>query len=55
MHQRKAGVVGLRVKLPEIFDISNLDENYAFGDAIVNEANASDWMVGVRAHRDFLP
>jgi alpha-ketoglutarate-dependent 2,4-dichlorophenoxyacetate dioxygenase len=27
VHQRKAGVIGLRVKLPEIFDISNLDEN----------------------------
>jgi alpha-ketoglutarate-dependent 2,4-dichlorophenoxyacetate dioxygenase len=27
VHQRKAGVMGLRVKLPEIFDISNLDEN----------------------------
>ena len=26
-HQRKRGVLGLRVKLPEIFDISNLDEN----------------------------
>ncbi len=27
VHQRKAGMMGLRVKLPEIFDISNLDEN----------------------------
>ena len=27
VHQRKAGVMGLRVKLLEIFDISNLDEN----------------------------
>jgi len=27
VHQRKAGVIGPRVKLPEIFDISNVDEN----------------------------
>jgi alpha-ketoglutarate-dependent 2,4-dichlorophenoxyacetate dioxygenase len=27
VHQRKAGVMGMRVKLPEIFDVSNLDEN----------------------------
>src|SRR5262249_35363279 len=27
VHQRKAGVMGMRVRLPEIFDISNLDEN----------------------------
>jgi alpha-ketoglutarate-dependent 2,4-dichlorophenoxyacetate dioxygenase len=26
-HQRKAGVIGPRVQLPEIFDVSNLDEN----------------------------
>jgi alpha-ketoglutarate-dependent 2,4-dichlorophenoxyacetate dioxygenase len=26
-HQRKAGVIGARVKLPEVFDVSNLDEN----------------------------
>jgi alpha-ketoglutarate-dependent 2,4-dichlorophenoxyacetate dioxygenase len=26
-HQRKAGVLGQRVKHPEIFDVSNLDEN----------------------------
>jgi len=29
--------------------------SYAFGGATVNEANASNWMVSVRAHRDFLP
>jgi alpha-ketoglutarate-dependent 2,4-dichlorophenoxyacetate dioxygenase len=28
-HQRKAGVIGPRVQLPEIFDVSNLDENGA--------------------------
>src|ERR1700733_5171269 len=26
-HQRKAGVMGQRIKLPEIFDVSNLDES----------------------------
>jgi alpha-ketoglutarate-dependent 2,4-dichlorophenoxyacetate dioxygenase len=34
VHQRKAGVMGLRVKLPEIFDISNLDEN---GNLLAND------------------
>ena len=29
--------------------------SYAFGGATVNEANASNWTVTVRAHRDFLP
>ena len=29
--------------------------SYAFGGATVNEANASNWSVTVRAHRDFLP
>jgi len=29
--------------------------SFAFGGATVNEANASNWMVSVRAHRDFLP
>src|ERR1700722_8601457 len=28
-HQRKAGFIGPRVQLPEIFDVSNLDENGA--------------------------
>jgi alpha-ketoglutarate-dependent 2,4-dichlorophenoxyacetate dioxygenase len=26
-HQRKGGVIGPRIRLPEIFDVSNLDEN----------------------------
>jgi len=34
VHQRKRGVMGLRVKLPEIFDISNLDEN---GNLLAND------------------
>jgi len=34
VHQRKAGMMGLRVKLPEIFDISNLDEN---GNLLAND------------------
>jgi alpha-ketoglutarate-dependent 2,4-dichlorophenoxyacetate dioxygenase len=34
VHQRKAGVMGLRVKLREIFDISNLDEN---GNLLAND------------------
>jgi hypothetical protein len=29
--------------------------SYAFGGATVNEANSTNWMVSVRAHRDFLP
>jgi hypothetical protein len=29
--------------------------SFAFGGATVNEANSSNWMVSVRAHRDFLP
>ena len=29
--------------------------SFAFGGATVNEANASNWTVTVRAHRDFLP
>jgi hypothetical protein len=29
--------------------------SYAFGGATANEANASNWTVTVRAHRDFLP
>ena len=29
--------------------------SYAFGGGIGNEANSSNWMVSVRAHRDFLP
>ena len=29
--------------------------SYAFGGATVNEANASNWSVTLRAHRDFLP
>jgi hypothetical protein len=29
--------------------------SYAFGGATVNESNSSNWMVSVRAHRDFLP
>jgi len=29
--------------------------SFAFGGATVNENNASNWMVSVRAHRDFLP
>ena len=29
--------------------------SYAFGGATVNEANSSNWMVSIRAHRDFLP
>ena len=29
--------------------------SYAFGGATVNEANSTNWMVSIRAHRDFLP
>jgi hypothetical protein len=29
--------------------------SYAFGGATTNEANASNWKVSIRAHRDFLP
>jgi hypothetical protein len=29
--------------------------SYAFGGATVNEARSSNWLVSVRAHRDFLP
>jgi hypothetical protein len=29
--------------------------SYAFGAAAGNEANSSNWVVAVRAHRDFLP
>jgi hypothetical protein len=29
--------------------------SYAFGGATANEANSTNWMVSVRAHRDFLP
>jgi len=29
--------------------------SYNFGGGIVNEASSSNWMVSVRAHRDFLP
>jgi hypothetical protein len=28
---------------------------YAFGNALQQESTASNWMVSVRAHRDFLP
>jgi len=29
--------------------------SYAFGGATTIENNSSNWMISVRAHRDFLP